>query len=410
MIKMRKQWKSNLVVALCIIICDVYAGELSLIWEKECGDQENLSYVAHEGVFQDGFLNSIGYAFEFQGHSSGKYWYWKIDASGDTFLQSDLYAITDGRSSTIGFGSWRTKGMKISPEKIRCVGEFGTNIPSIANYSKDNKRFDFEPVQPDPKKKPEEIEKGPEEIILRMIPLSDNQSLLLGSDGKSRCFAKKVDDDGDVIWHKVYEKGTIAFLTDAVEVGDGFILLGCYTDGDPVKKPYEGYQCRLIRCDSEGNILSEKTFAGGGAFPNKYPELHKIDASRYLVSYDKESLPNRANFSAAAYSDTLELLWQRTIYNGEVRVPMYGHVMPLTSGGFISVYSAMSHDEAAMNLKVHLYSETGEMSDSLTLQNYIAIDDFLLVGSEKTLYVVALSGPEDDTYRVKVKVCAIAIE
>jgi len=395
---------------VCLMASSLYSEKLTIIWEKEFGDDPNLSYIAHEGVYTDGMLNLIGYSYESQKHATGTYWFWAVADSGDILVQDLLCAVSCGRPSTIGFGSWRTKGLKVDQGSLYCAGKFGTSDSSLAHYKMFNKMFNYNPIQPTPLKTFNDMEKGYVETILRMVNLSKNNFLLIGYDTNSKSFAKKTDVSGNALWHQVYGKGTISFLADALEIGNSLILLECYTDGDPVKKPYEGYQCRLIRCDSEGNILSEKTFAGGGAFPNKYPELRKIDASRYLVSYDMESLPNRANFSAAAYSDTLELLWQRTIYNGEVRVPMYGHVMPLTSGGFISVYSAMSHDEAAMNLKVHLYSETGEMSGSLTLQNYIAIDDFLLVGSEKTLYVVALSGPEDDTYRVKVKICAIAIE
>ena len=38
------------------------------------------------------------------------------------------------------------------------------------------------------------------------------------------------------------------------------------------------------------------------------------------------------------------------------------------------------------------------------------MDDFQLAGSDKKLFVVALTMPDDATYRVKVKIGAVAIE
>ena len=118
----------NLVVFLIITSYSVQAEKLIILWEKEYEQSENYSYVAHEGSYIDGMLNIIGYAFESQTHSTGKYWFWRLDAAGKLILQNDLYTVSNGRSSTIGFGSWLTKGLKIDQDDIYCSGKFGSEI------------------------------------------------------------------------------------------------------------------------------------------------------------------------------------------------------------------------------------------------------------------------------------------
>lgn len=403
--------KKMIILVLCIIASDLRANKLDIIWEKEFGDDINLSYTAHEVAYTEDMLKIIGNAFEPQGQTVENYWFWRIGSAGDLLSHNDFHTVSNERSSTIGFGSWRTKGMKIDQNSLYCAGKFGTGESSFANYKMNDKIFNYNPIQPNPQKTSEDIEKGYEETILRMVNVSEN-FLLVGSDTNSSGIAKKVDSSGSVVWNRVYEKGTISFITDAVEIGNSLILLECYTDADPVKNPYEGYHCRLIQCDLEGTVLSEKSFVGGGAFPNKHPELHILDSNSFLVGYDRYSLPNQMGYSVAAYDHTLKLLWEKTVVDkGEPsRIPIYTHVLPIPSGGFVVAYTEMAEDETGMNIQTQRYSASGDISDTLLLQNYAVIDDFQLAGSDKKLFVVALTMPDDATYRVKVKIGAVAIE
>ena len=409
---MRRLLKKTAGLLMCIMVSSVYAEKLSVIWEKEFAEGKNLSSVVHEAVCTSDVLQIIGYAFESQSSNNGKFWLWQIDSAGTMVLQNTLHTVSNRPSSAIGFGSWRTKGMKIDQTSMYCVGKFGTGEPSFAHYEMNEKTFQGNPIQPNSQKTSEDIEKGYAETVLRMVSLSDKHFLLVGSDTDSKGIVKKVDSSGGVLWHRVYDKDSISFMADAVEVGNSLILLECYTAADPVKNPYEGYHCRLIQCDLEGRVLSEKSFVGGGAFPNKHPELHMVDSNSFLVGYDRYSLPNQMGYSVAAYDHTLQPLWEKTVVDkGEPsRIPVYTHILPIPSGGFVAAYTEMAADEAGMNIQVQRYSVAGALTDTLLLQNYAAMDDFQLAGSDQNLFVIASTVPDNMTYRVNVKIGAIAIE
>jgi len=191
------------------------------------------------------------------------------------------------------------------------------------------------------------------------------------------------------------------------------IVVGCFTEGGSQEKEiYEGYNCCLMRYDSEGNVLSEKSFTGGGAFPNKYPELLNIDTNRFWITYDQYSLPTQKGYRIVAFDSNLEQLWAKDVINKDVHIPMYAHTVPVTPGGFVVAYN-----EGATDLKVEQYSASGELIASLSLQNYYTINVFQLVADEKNVFLIALSQPtafsvptEKVTYRVTVKIAAIAME
>jgi hypothetical protein len=181
--------------------------------------------------------------------------------------------------------------------------------------------------------------------------------------------------------------------------------LECYTDGGTTNNYYEGYNCRLIKCDSEGNILSEKSFTGGGAYPNKYPELHKVDSNRFLVGYDKYSEMTRMRYSAIAFNKNLESLWEKTVFDKEIKTPVYVHVSPVPSGGFIAAYN-----DSVTKITVSKYSSSGDMSATLSLDNYIVIDDFRIVNSGNKYFIIALSMPTGADNLVKTKIAALTVE
>lgn len=405
-----KTFLSKMIISMFFIITVSFrADALNVIWEKEYGDDQNLSYVPHEAVCKGDLLSVIGYAFESQTQTAGKFWFMQIDSVSTVLSQSNFQTLSETSPSMIGFGSWRTKGAVIHQNNLYFVGTFGTDQPSFSNYGMDDQTFSHNPIQPDPHKTSEDIEKGYKETILKIVDLS-NSIILVGSNTNSNGFVKKTNLSGNVSWHNVYKKGTISFIVDALNVGDHLILLECYTESDPVKKSYEGYHCRLLQCDLGGKILSEKTFIGGSAFPNKYPELHLVDSESFLVGYDRNPLPNQTEYSVSAYDYKLELLWEKAVSNKKEksRIPIYTHVLPVSSGGFVAAHTEMGANET-MNIQVQQYALGGDLSSSILLKSYAAIDGFRLVGSDTKIFVVALSMP-DETYRTRVRVAAIEMK
>jgi hypothetical protein len=403
---MRYLWKNMVGLVICIMASNLYAEKLTILWQKEFGDGENLSYVAHEAVCNNGPLQIIGYAFDSQTRSSGKYWFWQINPDGNMISREDFHTVSNVNPSAIIFGSWRTRGMKVDQSGMYCAGKFGSKEHSFAKFGASDKKLLQKPISGDPNNKTSgDVNKESAETILRMVNLSANNFLFVGFDAKSNGFAKKVDSDGDVYWHRVFDKSKLSFINDAIEIGNNLILLECYTDGGTGGNNYsEGYNCRLIRCDSEGKILSEKSFTSGGAFPTKYPELHKVDSNSFLVGYDKYPQVKRTGYSVAAFDGNLKSLWEKTVLDKETQTPVYAHVLPLLSGGFITAYN-----DGMTKIIISKYSGSGEQSASLSLDNYIVIDDFRIVGSGNKYFVIALSVP-NDTHLVKTKIAAFAIE
>jgi hypothetical protein len=401
---MRYLWKNMVGLVICIMTSNLYAEKLTVVWEKEFGDGNNLSYVAHEAVCNNGALQVIGYAFDSRTHSAGKYWFWQINYDGNVVSREDFHAVSNVNPSAVIFGSWSTKGLKVDQGTMYCAGKFGSNEHSFAKFGVSDKKLLQKQITGDPNKIPGDVNKESAGSILKMINLSGNKFLFVGLDAKSKGIATKADSDGDMYWRRVFDKGKISFIADAVEIGNELILLECYTDGGP-NNYYEGFNCRLIKCDSEGNILSEKSFAGGGAFPNKYPELHKIDSNSFLVGYDKYPQVNRIGYSVAAFDGNLKPLWEKTVFDKETKTPVYAHISLVPSGGYIVAYN-----DSVTKITVSKYSGSSEPLVSLSLDNFIVIDDFRIVGSGDKYFVIALSMPTGANNLVKTKIAALTVE
>jgi hypothetical protein len=79
--------------------------------------------------------------------------------------------------------------------------------------------------------------------------------------------------------------------------------------------------------------------------------------------------------------------------------------LPLPSGGFIVAYN-----DSLTKITVSKYSSSGELAASLSLDNYIVIDDFQIVGAGNKYFIVALSVPTGANNLVKTKIAAFIIE
>ena len=197
----------------------------------------------------------------------------------------------------------------------------------------------------------------------------------------------------------------MSFIVDAVEIENNLILLECFSDGGPNNSMYEGFSCRLIKCDSEGNVLSEKSFTGSGRSPNKYPELHKVDSNRFMVGYDKQFKFTQIEYCAALFDSKLNLLSENTVINKEIKTPAYAHILPVPSGGFIAAYN-----DTLGKITVSKFSASGDLLTSLSLDNYVVIDDFRIVSSGNKYFVIALSMPTSPNNCVRTKIAALNIK
>jgi len=394
-----------IVFMICIMTSNLYAEKLAVVWEKELGDDNNLSYVGHEAVCNNGALQVVGYAFDSKTRSSGKYWFWQLNTNGNVISREDFHSVSGVRPSDIIFGSWQTKGLKVDQSGMYCTGKFGTKEHSFAKFGANDKKLLQKQMPADPNKNPGDSNDKTEEFVLKMANLSGNKFLFVGRDVKSNGFAAKVDSDGDVYWRKVFEKSKLSFVVDAIEIENNLILLECFSDGGPKNNFYEGFNCRLIKCDLEGNILTEKSLTGSGAFPNKYPELHKVDSNSFMVGYDKQFKLTQIEYCAAKFDGNLNLLSEKTILNKEIKTGFYTHILPVPSGGFIAAYT-----ESLGKITIGKYSGSGELLTSLSLDNYVAIDDFRIVGSGNKYFIIALSMPASPDNRVKTKIAALTIE
>jgi hypothetical protein len=382
---------------------NLYAEKLTVVWEKEISDDNAFSYVGHEALCNNEALQVVGYAFDSKTQSSGKYWFYQINPNnGNVLSHEDFHAVSSASPSDLIFGSWLTKGLKVDKDNMYCAGKFGTKEHSFARLGAKDKKFLKKQIPSDPNKKPGDAS---EEFVFKMIDLSGNKFLFVGRDAKSNGFAVKTDSDGNAHWRKIFDKGKLSFIVDAVEIENNLILLECFSDGGPNNNMYEGFNCRLIKCDSQGNIITEKSFTGSGAFPNKYPELHKVDSKSFVVGYDKQFKLTQMEYCAATFDNNLKMLSEKTIINKEIKTPVYMHILPVPSGGFMAVYN-----ETMGKITVGKYSDSGELSASLSLDNYIVIDDFRIVGSGNKYFIIALSMPTNNDFRTKTKIAALSVE
>jgi hypothetical protein len=129
--------------------------------------------------------------------------------------------------------------------------------------------------------------------------------LLYGSDYKggqnSDARVTKLDQDGNEVWRREYDKGKMEWGTGLAPQEDGGFILGA-NSGIYNKFGAGPSEVWIIKCDRDGNILKETTFEG------RHPTVIG-NGDITAVVFNKENFPQQ-DMAVVGLNGELETLWR----------------------------------------------------------------------------------------------------
>jgi hypothetical protein len=160
-----------------------------------------------------------------------------------------------------------------------------------------------------------------------------------GNLGYSNIWLIKVDSEGNKIWDKTFGDNRFETGYDLDRTNDGgYILIGL------TKTPITSRSVRddvwLIKTDSEGNKIWDKTFKDAGE--NHYYSVEQTDDDGYIILCDKKTIDSEENIWLIKMDSYGEMQWNKTF--DEHEWDNTGSVKQTTDGGYIIVGSTFNVD------------------------------------------------------------------
>lgn len=204
-----------------------------------------------------------------------------------------------------------------------------------------------------------------DEIGNSVLALSDGSSIVVGSAfssdgdisynaGFSDFWILKLDSDGNLLWEKTYGGSGEDRAKKVIQTQDGnFAILGTAfsTDGD-ISNPLGGVDFWLIKIDGNGNLLWEKSFGGSSA--DQGSDLIETTSGELIIT--GEVLSNNGNVSGnhgftdawvAKLDSNGNLLWQNAL--GGTMVDYFLAITETDDGGFIATGNTFSDNGDVSN-------------------------------------------------------------
>lgn len=373
---------------------------LKILWQKEFNYGENIGCPPNVVSFNstDNTLVLIGTSFKIpkdflKGDWDGKFWLWEIDQQGNKIRDILLKeAPKEFRSILIGSigGNPVFEDLNISKNReIYAVGQFDSSNPSFMKADLEGKNVSFKLI----------YEKR-DILINKMIPLPDNSFLLLGSE-RGQGLLTKIDSTGNILWDRTYNLKDSEIFTDGVAVGDkgDFLVAGISLELHQGPLTSETSNVWILRCDKEGNIITEELFPGVlGSGVGRIPAVFQLDSSNFVVFYYD---PINTEFKIKAFNLNLKLLWEKSIFKREPSQSMGSFkIKPIPKGGFIIAHCRKN------NLVINEYNENGDKVSNLEIKDNIWKSNLGLVCTADKAFVVS----QIDSKASAVKIIALELK
>jgi len=376
-----------------------------VLWQKEYGCGEGISCAPHE-IHINKAGNSLfitGTSFIPKTYTDGKFWLWEINQNdGNEIRRNVLKETVEARSSTIGYGAWFAKGLKVTDDgKIYTVGKF-EGSGSEQFFMRADREHSTRVIKPVYDRS---LDEG-KNLIWRMIDLPDGNFFLIGRDKKDKALVIKVDVEGNRLWKRTYEADKLSFFSDGVAIGEkgDFVIVGWSSASGGEKALAEPTSVRILKCNAEGEKLSEVTFPGGSPFPDKQPQICQLDSGNFAVAYDKSEDLRAADHIVRTYNSDLELLWEKQIIESQGNYPSYFSIESIPGGDFVVANCTNLSD-----INVYKYDEKGNRVSFVSLNKVGAFGKFSLACTNGKVFIVLPNIPVSPPYVMKVKVIAIEL-
>jgi len=164
---------------------------------------------------------------------------------------------------------------------------------------------------------------------------------------------------------------------------------------------------RILKCNANGEKMSEITFPGGSIGGNKLPQICQLDSGNFVVAYDKGTTLTSVDYHIKAFSPVFELLWEKQMAKSEKNRPLFFNIRAVPGGSFVAAHSVVLRD-----IRVYKYDKDGNETGKVFVDQARGSGFFSLDCTDEKVFIVSTIVPEDSEdreYITKVNVIAIGL-
>lgn len=379
-----------------------------VLWQKEFGFDDGISCTPHEIriATADKNLFITGMSFRQKTYTDGKFWLWEIDQNGNEIKRNEFKKTTETRAAYVGLGAWMERGLKVANDRtIYTVGKFGGSTQSFLKTNRDGTNVSAKSVS-------DSSLDEDDNKIWKIIDLADGNFFLIGMDRNSKALIIKVDAEGNRLWKKTHEAGELSFFTDCVPVGKkgDFVIVGWSSKIAGEWGSDAPTDVRMLKCNADGEKMSEVTFPGGAIGGNKFPQICQLDSGNFVVAYDKGTTLTSVDYHIKAFSSSLNPLWEKQMAKSEKNRPLFFNIKKIPGGSFVVAHSVTMRD-----IRVYKYDKDGNEIGKVFVDQTRGFGFFSLDCTDKKVFIVSTNLSEesmvskDGVYIMNVNVIALKL-
>jgi hypothetical protein len=302
-----------------------------------------------------------------QGKYDRKLWIWRLDANGNRLWANtpDIPGIDENQ----GIG-WDAV-LSLKNERVILVYEnvFKTGTWLMIMKFNEGGEITFT----------KRLELDKTSYVLRNFERTNGGLLISGQKlGKfNDAWVLKIDDQGNELWQKNYDKGKSEDAMSMAVADDGSFILAA-NSGEYNK--FGGGQSSIwvVKCDPEGNVISEATFEG------RHPTIAITKDGICAVSFNKASFP-KVDLQVMGLDKKLNKIWgTQALYEGQ-GVGIY-NIKTDIAGNFIIAGSKFSE------VWLWKYDRKGNEIWSIPVRTQMAVPLIHLLITTENEYILAGSG------------------
>ncbi len=209
--------------------------------------------------------------------------------------------------------------------------------------------------------------------------------VLLGSssydtNGDSHATVIKIDLQGNIIWNKIYGNATDTVARTGVLAPDGAYMVAGFTD----PRGEGNYDFLLLKIDSAGNLIWNKTYGGTGT-----EEAHSMTKASdgYVIVGDTQSAGTDIHALVIKVDFNGNVLWSKTIGGKNADSPAY--VTSSSDGGYLVAGFTFSFGAGNRDFWLFKISDSGQVLWSCTQGDAGYQEAYSVIETGKNQYVMA---------------------
>ena len=200
-----------------------------------------------------------------------------------------------------------------------------------------------------------------------------------GTNGDSYAWIVNIDSTGNILWNKTYGNATNTIARTGVLAPDGDYIVAGYTD----PRGENNYDFLLIKIDTNGNIMWNKTYGGTGT-----QEAHSITTASngYVVVGDTQSTGTDIHAWVLKVDFNGNIIWAKTVGGKKADSPSY--ITPAKDGGYLVTGFTFSFGAGNRDLWLFKIDDSGQVNWSCTQGDNGYQEAYTVIDNSNNQYVV----------------------